>query len=154
MSKNYFTLETINSSIFGVLAKKGNADVFLGAGDGEIEIERIEKRNEDNLLLSVRVRNASSKSIKIFSFIVADFCLPQEYFPKKILEHGWLQCSEVCYKTLDGTTEQNTVFLKRDQNPFSFKEEYGYLQNSTSRSPIKMAMAKVTWMTRELVLIP
>ena len=87
--------------------------------NNKVEIDRIESYDKENLILQLRVRNVSAKPVKIFSFVVAEFILPQ--IAEKVMEHGWLQCSEVSFKTLNEVTEENKFFLQRDQNHFSFK---------------------------------
>lgn len=96
--------------------------------DGVLEVDRIVSREDGNLVFRLRARNSSSKSIKIFSFVVADFVIPQKAM--KVLENGWLQCSEVGFKTLEQKTIPNKVFLQRDSNPYSFRKEFGYLEDS------------------------
>ena len=110
-------LVTIEKSSYGTLPSYQN-----------LEIDRIVSKEKENTILQLRIRNASPKPVQIFSFVIAEFILPQKV--EKVLEHGWLQCSEVGFKTLDQKTVQNKVFLQRDFNPFSFKKEYGYLDNS------------------------
>jgi len=96
--------------------------------NSKVEIERIDSKYKGNLILQVRVRNTTNKPIKINSFVVAEFVLKNGV--EKVLEHGWLQCSEVRFKTLDEKTVENKYFLQRDQNHYSFKKEYGYVDDS------------------------
>ena len=97
-------------------------------GDDNLQIDRIISKENNNLILQLRARNTSNKPVKIFSFVVADFILPSKI--EKVLEHGWLQCSEVSWKNPDEPTKETKLFLQRDQNHFSFKKEYGYIENS------------------------
>ena len=113
----------INSSRFGIFTENGFVESAGGIG-----IDRIEEKDGRNLILSIRVRNESPKPIKIFSFVVAEFLLPVKV--SKVLENNWLQCSEISYKRFDYSTKKNVLFLQRDQNPYSFMPEYGYLNNS------------------------
>ncbi len=111
-------LKIIESSNFGIIPTS------------KVEIERIIERYNDNTIYSLRVRNISNKEIRINSFVVAEFLLPQNFEVESVLENNWLQCSEIKYKNVDEYTVKNKEFLQRDQNPFSFKEEYGYIENS------------------------
>ena len=90
-------------------------------GDDNLQIDRIISKENNNLILQLRARNTSNKPVKIFSFVVADFILPSKI--EKVLEHGWLQCSEVSWKNPDEPTKETKLFLQRDQNHFSFKKE-------------------------------
>jgi len=96
-----------------------------------IEVDRIEEKlNNNSSIFYLRIKNNSNKKITINSFVVAEFLIPKILNVKTVLENNWLQCSEVGYKNLDYSTLQNKLFLQRDQNPFSFKEEYGYVEGS------------------------
>src|SRR5512135_3315320 len=114
--------DLIKSSDFGLFTDYG----YVKPGNG-IEIDRIEEKINGQVILSLRVRNSTAKPVKIFSFMVSEFTLPANHKIEKVLEHGWLQCSEVSYKKLDQPTKESKVFLQRDQNHFSFQKEYGYV---------------------------
>ncbi len=47
-----------------------------------------------------------------------------------VLEHGWLQSSDVFFREASESTKKYRLFLKRNQNPFSFRKDFGYLENS------------------------
>lgn len=110
-------LRNLENSIYGIL---GSVE--------KIEVERIVSKDNGNTIFQIRARNNSRVPVKIFSFLVAEFITQEKV--ENVLEHGWLQCSEVAYKSLQQPTKESRVFLQRDQNHFSFKEEYGYLENS------------------------
>lgn len=95
-----------------------------------IEIDRIEEKFKLNTIFTLRVRNTSNKPIIINSFVVTEFLLPEDLIVKSVLENNWLQCSQISYKSLDNSTIKNKEFLQRDQNPNSFKKEYGYVNGS------------------------
>lgn len=109
--------EIVNSSSYGLLP--ANTD---------IEIDRASSKEKENLIFQLRIRNTSNKPVKIFSFVVAEFLLTEQV--QEVLEHGWLQCSEVAFKKLNEPTKESKVFLQRDQNHFSFSKDYGYLDGS------------------------
>ncbi len=115
----------INSSSYRIFAGDG----FVDSGNG-LEIDRIIQKEGKNIILSLRVRKASKKPVKIYSFVVAEFILSAPISISKVLENNWLQCSEISYKNLDYSTKKNTLFLQRDQNPYSFQKEYGYIDGS------------------------
>ncbi len=97
-------------------------------GDDNLQIDRVISKENNDLILQLRARNTTNKPVKIFSFIVAEFILPNKI--EKILEHGWLQCSEVSWKNLDEPTKEAKLFLQRDQNHFSFQKEYGHIEGA------------------------
>lgn len=111
-------LKIIDSSNFGILPTN------------KVEVERITEKHIDNIIYSIRVRNISKKNIKINSFVVSEFLIPQSFEVDSVLENNWLQCSEIKYKKVNESTVENREFLQRDQNPLSYKKEYGYVQNS------------------------
>ena len=73
---------TIEKSSYGTLPSYQN-----------LEIDRIVSKEKENTVLQLRIRNTSSKPVQIFSFVIVEFILPQKV--EKVLENGWLQCSEV-----------------------------------------------------------
>ncbi len=115
----------VESSRYGIFTDKG----FLESQTG-IEIERIKGNEKGGFYLQTRIKNVSTNSININSILVAEFLLHEDLHYGKILEHGWLQCSEVGYRNLGDVTRMLKVFLQRDQNPNSFKPEYGYVEES------------------------
>ena len=78
-------LAAIEQSSFGILPDNKS-----------LEIDRIVSKERENIILQLRVRNTSPKPVQIFSFVVADFILSQKV--ERVLENGWLQCSEVAFK--------------------------------------------------------
>lgn len=120
----------LSDSQYEVIVKKGSGWELFGPESKKLQIERIVSKEGDNLIFKLRVRNVSKTSFNINSFVISDLFLPKNLIPRKVLEHGWLQCSEVAYKKLNQPTEKNQIFLRRDQNPFSFKEEFGYIPES------------------------
>lgn len=94
----------------------------------QVEIDRIISHEQGGFTMQLRVRNNTPRPIKINAFILAEFVIPKKV--EKVLEHGWLQCSDVSYKSLDTPTRESRVFLQRDQNHFSFNKDYGYLDGS------------------------
>lgn len=90
----------------------------------------IEKSLPGNIeILQLEVKNNSSKTIYINSFLVTEFVL-KNFELTEILENGWQQCSFSGYRNFLKPTKVKRIFLARDQNPFSFKKDYGYLDNS------------------------
>lgn len=112
-------LNTILNSGFRIL---GNQE--------SVEVDRITSYEKDNLIFQLRVRNNSRKPAKIYSFVVSEFYIPDEIKITGVLENNWLQCSDILYKDVGNYTVKRKSFLQRDQNPYSFTEEYGYLEKS------------------------
>ncbi len=129
MKSAYFSDDLVASSKFGIIISKNGSSEFLTNNDRNIEIERIEEKYKDNTIFYLRVRNASKKPIKINSFVISEFFMSNKGV-KEIMENNWLQCSEIGYKKLNYQTKRNMGFLQRDQNPYSFLKEYGYVEGS------------------------
>ncbi|MEK7498170.1 MAG: glycosyltransferase [Patescibacteria group bacterium] len=87
------------------------------------------KEDKSTRLLRLRVKNIGKNSININSFLVGEFEISSHGI-NEILYNGWGQSSFSGYKPLDGYTRKSHFFLKRDQNPFSFRFDYGYLDKS------------------------
>jgi len=106
----------------------GNSELTLNHKDLEIELEdtRIDKFTRT---LRLKVRNIGKKPIKLNSFLIGDFEIPING-TEKVLENGWGQSSFSGYVPIKAFTKKNRFFLKRDQNPFSFRTEFGYLNKS------------------------
>ena len=94
----------------------------------ETRLETIDKNKSRKI--RVEITNKSVESVKINSICVLDIEIDAKYAPIEILEHGWLQCSSTKYRNPSCQTKQNKVILKRDQNIFSFKKSFGYLEQS------------------------
>lgn len=122
--------ECIENSTFGIFAKQDGAVKFVDTLSGKVEIDRIVESYNGRKILSLRVRNTSRLPLKIYSFIVAEFYLPEEEFPSEVMENNWLQCSAAAYKRLTDPTERNVGFFQRDQNPYSFNKDYGHIKGS------------------------
>lgn len=115
----------IDSSSFGVFTDSGFEDTLTMPG-----LERIKGREGDGFYLQLRLRNPTQNIKQLNSFLVTEIIIPKKIRIGKILEHGWLQCSEVTYKNLSESSKINKIFLQRDQNPSSYIPEYGYIAGS------------------------
>lgn len=77
----------------------------------------------------IRVKNIGDQILHLNSFLIGEFEIPKTQV-KDILENGWGQSSFSGYKPLPGQTRKSLFFLKRDQNPYSFRKDFGYLNKS------------------------
>lgn len=116
---------SILKSDYGIFTPDGFIKSVVG-----LEIDRVVNKEGSNLILYLRVRNASGSPVKIFSFNVAEFIVPEFLEWGKVLENGWLQCSGILYTSADKPSKKTNLFLQRDQNPFSFNTDYGYIPGS------------------------
>lgn len=87
------------------------------------------KLNDHTRLLQLRVKNNGKKNIKVNSLLLAEFEI-SDVSLDKFLENGWGQSSFSGYVDLIKPTKRKILFQKRDQNPFSFKKDFGYLEKS------------------------
>lgn len=102
----------------------------LTQNNSDLKIEFEDKRlDKSTRILRLRVKNTSDKVLHINSFQIGQFIIFKKAL-NKVLENGWSQSSFSGYKPLSGYTKKNKLFLKRDQNPFSFQRDYGYLEKS------------------------
>jgi hypothetical protein len=80
-------------------------------------------------ILQVNVKNIGTADILLNSILVSEFLLKGQ-IPSEILENSWTQSGFSDYKKINEVTKRKRFFLTRDQNPYSFKNEFGYLKNS------------------------
>ncbi len=123
-------MRSISSSIFGVFAQIDGATKYIDSLNSE-NIKIVRRRVEEDsgsFIFQVEVTNESKIEIKINSILVSEYEF--EGKPDKILENGWGQSSFSGYREKIVKTPRSKFFLKRDQNPYSFLESFGYLNNS------------------------
>ncbi len=108
-----------------------NSEVLLERGevleDGSLHISKT-KLGEGTYVISGEVRNTTQKNIKINSVILADFSLP--VLPEKVLKNGLLSTSECQYVDKITPTRRSPMDIWFPQNPFSFRQDFGYLKRS------------------------
>ncbi|OGM61883.1 hypothetical protein A2961_03800 [Candidatus Woesebacteria bacterium RIFCSPLOWO2_01_FULL_39_21] len=89
-----------------------------------------EQNPEENIrILQLKITNKSDKDITINSLLIQEYVI-SDFNIKEVLENGWQQCSFSGYRKGIKPTKRKRLFLVRDQNPFSFKKEFGYLEGS------------------------
>jgi hypothetical protein len=106
---------------YGIFCSIDGRNAFLDESSEIISFKLIRKNN----IYQLEFRNLSDKAIYVNSAML-ELYLDGE----TVLEHGWLQCSDVFFRKADEYTRQKKVFMMRDQNPMSFMEDYGYLKKS------------------------
>lgn len=87
------------------------------------------KLDENTRLLRLRVNNLGKEATNLNSFLIGEFEIG-DLGINEILVNGWGQSSFSGYKPFSGYTKRSLLFLKRDQNPFSFETGFGYLEKS------------------------
>ena len=125
-----YSMKNIIDSDFGLFAKIAEVDVFVEHENKlgiEIKRELIDK-NENTLVFQVSVTNNSNEPINVYAIEIGEFIFPGKAI--KILENGWGHSSFSGYREKFVSSKRRRWFLKRDQNPFSFNSEYGYLKGS------------------------
>lgn len=113
---------------YGAFSKGQHLPVFNSQDELKFELED-SKLDKKSRILRLRVKNLGDESININSFLIGEFEISSKGI-EKILENGWGQSSFSGYKPFGGYTRKSKFFLKRDQNQFSFKFDYGYLNKS------------------------
>ena len=96
-------------------------DLVLGLED--------KKLDKNTRLLRLKVHNLGKDNVNLKSFLVGEFEIGNLVI-NEILVNGWSQSSFSGYKPFNGYTRKSRFFLKRDQNPFSFETDFGYLEKS------------------------
>ena len=84
----------------------------------------INKQEKD---LQINLKNIG-KDTSVNSICI-DFKIPN-YKITEILENGWGQSSFSSYINKITPTKKNKIILVRDQNPYSFKKDFGYIPKS------------------------
>jgi len=129
-------IERIKNSDFGVFYQypQDRNTRFFTPKDNlyPIKVKRVILRDKvDGMSMKLIVSNTSSKRLRINSVVISEFNWDIE--PKlvdRVLVNGWVQSSDSGYIEGIQATKKKKLFLKRDQNPYSFKEEFGYIPNS------------------------
>ncbi|MCM2326047.1 MAG: hypothetical protein NDI94_06290, partial [Candidatus Woesearchaeota archaeon] len=106
---------------YGLFCSIEGRNAFLDESSELVSFNLIRKNN----IYQLEFRNPSDKTIHVNSAMI-ELYLDGE----TVLEHGWLQCSDVFFRNADEYTRQKKVFMMRDQNPMSFREDFGYLKKS------------------------
>ena len=112
----------------GVFLREYPGQLTLSHGGLKIELED-KKLDKSTRVLRLRVKNTGNEVLHINSFQIGQFVISKKDL-NKVLENGWGQSSFSGYKSFSGHTRKSRFFLKRDQNPFSFRRDYGYLEKS------------------------
>lgn len=111
---------------YGVCLK--DKDLIWSQKDLVLNLE--DKKLDKNIrLLRLRVHNLGKEEINLNSFLIGEFEIGNLEI-NEILINGWGQSSFSGYKPFNGHTRKSLLFLKRDQNPFSFLADFGYLEKS------------------------
>lgn len=123
-------MRSIIDSEFGVCVELGGkSKLVLEKNNEGLALKRIlVEESEDRLVLQLEVTNNSKESCVVNTMLMADFDLPGKV--EKVLENGWGQSSFSGYRPRIEKTKRRKFFLKRDQNPYSFKKSFGYIGNS------------------------
>lgn len=103
------------------MVPESNETLRLGLDD--------KKLNDHTRLLQLRVKNVGSRRVAVNSFLIAEFEIPDHNL-EGVLENGWGQSSFSGYRSPKDYTNRRRLFLKRDQNPLSFRRDFGYLDKS------------------------
>jgi len=88
--------------------------------------------SQDSVTLKLNILNNSSKRLRINAAVISEFLWDID--PKlieKVLVNGWVQSSDSQY--IRGgikPTKKKKLFLLRDQNPYSLREDFGYVKGS------------------------
>ena len=119
----------IKNSEYGVLINSGKKSQFLRVRSKLINLQRKILPTQQGYITNLFFRNRGSRPLKVYAGVVVDFLIPH-YFPNEILENSWTQSGFSGYRKGVTPTKKKKLFLTRDQNPFSFREDYGYLKNA------------------------
>ncbi len=118
------------NSSYGVFCNIDGKDLLVKSGNYKgITLDRRNFTKDGVITFQVKISNNINKIISVYSIIVADFVL-RGHVPSKVLENAWTQSGFSGYRNDITPTKKKKLFLERDQNPFSFQKDYGYLDNS------------------------
>lgn len=92
-------------------------------------LKEVKKVDENTFISKTIVTNKATQPFNLYSIKIADFKVNKKVV-KSVLQNGWVQSSPCQYLNGVIPTSKKTLFLKRDQNPYSFHKEYGYIENS------------------------
>lgn len=107
-------------------------DGFLSSKEFSDRLKFVVEKDspEDGIqIIRLKVTNISNKSIKINSLLIGEFEIKSVEL-KEVLANEWTQSGFSGYVSPSKYTKRRKFFLKRDQNPFSFRKDFGYLKRS------------------------
>ena len=114
---------------FGVFLKD-KPGVFLNKNTSEIEFSfKHTQIDKNTLILQLRIKNTGKDNFEINSLVISDLVLA-DLDPDEVLENAWTQSGFSGYRKGIPRSKRSMLFLMRDQNPFSYRSDYGYLNNS------------------------
>lgn len=118
---------------YGAFVTRDGETTFVSVENGEASnikfILAVEKPTENIRIFSLQIKNTGTDPIQINSLMVAEFKLPN-FTPDRILENGWLSSSFAGYRNKILKTQRRSGLFAREQNPFSFQLQNGYLKDS------------------------
>ena len=122
-------LDFLQAASCGIFIEGGNGILRNGEAGLSIKLHKKFLKRKKDAIISLKVVNNGKKAVRINSLIVADLEISTPEFTQ-VLENGWGQSSFSGYKKISDRTKKKRLFLQRDQNPFSFNPQFGYVRNS------------------------
>ena len=128
--------EKIKSSDYGILYQfpEDKKTKYISSKDNIqlLKVNRVILNGaSDRIAFKLKIFNDSKKRLRLNSAIISEF--EWDLNPKEIIKtliNGWVQSSDSGYIEGIKQTKKTKLFLLRDQNPYSFKGEFGYIENS------------------------
>ncbi len=123
-------MRSFSDSRFGLFANINGVTKYIDSNNVEkIKVfRRMLEEGPEIFVFQAEVINESKEEVKINSIMVSEFLMDGKV--ESVLENGWGQSSFSGYRNKILRTKKNKFFLKRDQNPNSFLDDYGYMKNA------------------------
>lgn len=134
MLNNHRLRKRLKSSKYGISYRDRLNDFYQNSSGRNFLLKRKITKLKDypnSFQIEVELKNISDSTKFINSVVVADYTLPKTLGNfVEVLYNEWTQSGSCkVLEEIKGTEKSNYIMM-RDQNPFSFLEEYGYLKSS------------------------
>lgn len=134
MLNNHRLRKRLKTSKYGISFRDRLNDFYQnGSGRNFLLKRKITKLKDctNSFQVEVELKNISKSTKFINSVVIADFTLPKTLGSfVDVLYNEWTQSGSCKILKEIKKTERSDYIMMRDQNPFSFLEEYGYLKGS------------------------
>jgi len=121
-------LKQLNFDTGGFVRAANNGCTQIDKNNPDLQLRlAIQAHSPNELILQISIQNRGES--QHLNALFVEFELP-EFKPHQVLVNGWCQEGFSGYTQGIHRTQKRKVFFRRDQNPYSFLPEYGYVEKA------------------------